>query len=81
MGVVIDNDTYDKIDNTPKTKTALKTQYGIDSFYEQYLAGFPVSDMKDDETLAQFKARCQAELALFGVTDKVEWCLDGGRDS
>jgi len=72
-------DVADKI--KANKETTLEAKWGIADYYEQNLAGFSVSEMKDDETLAQFKARCQAELAKFDITEKVEWCVDGGSDS
>ena len=78
LGVTIDRDIKEKIESDRTIK--LDIQYGIDTYLGEYIAGLPPVDMKDDETLAQFKTRIQTELNKVGVTGKVGWMIEGGVD-
>lgn len=52
--------------------------------YDEHVAGMPITKMRLDETLLQFKTRVLEELKKIGfkgTVDDVEIIIDGGRDS
>lgn len=94
LGVVtgekVSDEVYQAIDDASwgsnKVETCVRCVRGIDSYYEQNLVGAEPDEMKDDETLAQFKARVVAELQKFGApadlsVSDLDWHTDGGRDN
>jgi hypothetical protein len=86
LGFVADKETVNKVEAAYKELkgTGIETQYGIDTYYEETLVGIPVTTMGDNETPLQLKQRLVNGLKTIGVEitlDKIDFCLDGGRDS
>lgn len=73
----IDEDVAETLDSGD----GLERVYGIDDYCDQQLFGMSPSQMKDDETLLQFKQRIVDEFQKYNVTVSVEdlhWHTDGG---
>ena len=74
MGVVLpedfDDESWDELDNKCYQRREegkiVKSQWGIDEYYECKLVGASPEDMKDDETLIQFKERIVYEMKELG---------------
>ena len=84
LGVKVTEDVYDKIQE--KRNGALEAYRGIENYGDDTVfAGMHPNEMKDTETLLEFKQRIVTELNKF--TDekvdvkKLEWLEDSGYDS
>ena len=93
LGVCVDSDEYTEAyeeiaDNSwswSNKDTPYKLNYssGIEEYYECHIFGLEPNNMKDDETLLQFKQRIVDEFKKAGINIKVDelyWYTDGGRD-
>ena len=63
--------------------TELETVWGIYDYQDQQLIGMGPSQMKDDETLLQFKQRIVDEFKKCEINinvDDLSWHIDGGYD-
>jgi len=77
------NQISEDVAETLDSGEGLERMYGISDYYEQQLLGMSPSQMKDDETLLQFKQRIVDEFKKYNVTVSVEdldWHTDGGYD-
>lgn len=82
LGVIVDNETYDKISSEWKTLkgTRVRTESAISGGDELYV-GIPATSMKDNETPAQLKQELVTTLNSIGVNIQildVDWHEDGG---
>lgn len=83
LGVEVDNETYDKVNDLPydkRTSSTLDTETSI-SYEGQYYLGYNPGKMSDGETLSQFKDRIVTEAAKLGITinkNDLDWIVDGG---
>jgi hypothetical protein len=82
FGADIDNDAYDKADAKIKYGDALQVKCGI-SNEDLRLIGMSYDQLKEDETLGQFRLRVFEEIkkVLPGTTLNLEdlcWYSDGG---
>lgn len=62
-------------------KCVLSIKRGIEEYYEHKLAGAYPSQMKDDETLKEFKQRILDEFKRYDIEvemDDLKWHTDGG---
>jgi len=84
MGVNIPKD--DERREILESTDDLKDHYGISVFYEEIVYGLDVCDMKEDETLKDFKNRVLELInknlpddKKFSISD-ISWKVDGGAD-
>jgi len=78
LGKEVSNEIYEKIGDSDSTK--LKTESSI-SVEDVYYAGAHPEDMKDDETLSQFKQRIVSGFEAENIPSTVSelsWHTDGG---
>lgn len=74
-----DEDSFYK--NNKIDKKFLEFEYGIYNYYDQYFIGVNPEQMKNDETLIQFKERICQEIKKLGIDikpDELNWFIDGG---
>lgn len=73
-----EEDFYNKAE-----KTFLEVCRGISNYFEETIIGANPEEMKDNETLIQFKERICEELKKGGFDvkpDELNWFIDGGYD-
>jgi hypothetical protein len=83
IGIVLDDNMDGGTAEQLESNTELSLVYGVSNYYEQKLMGLYPSEMKDDETLLQFKQRIVDEFKKQNIdinTTDIDWHIDGGYD-
>jgi hypothetical protein len=77
-----DTDEPDGYDGAEKIaeKIGLDFTAGIENFYDNYIIGLSIEQMKDDETLGEFKAKVKEGLEKAFDNAKPEILIDGGME-
>ena len=79
----MDYDNYNELEEKFKD-SGLKVRYGISDYADDILVGKDIYDMKDEETLSEFKERILKKLREYYDKDisisEIDIFVDGGMD-
>lgn len=82
VGIVMnDMNKIEELEDKLTYRSELQLQSGIDNYYEEYIVGLDVTQMKDNETLFDFKKRVYDELKKYDIECNLEdigFRIDGG---
>lgn len=78
LGCICSQDEFSELEELIGSHR-LSYAYGIEEYYDQVAIGLGPDDMKDEETLSQFKKRIRTLLDQAGLENQpIEWRIDGG---